>query len=250
MLVRCSLPAIYALVVGIPLFADAQAVASEPLAQVEVRGIIADVSRVPIPGAEVAAVVGSSTVRQTLTADNGSFSLSNLPAGPVSLRIRRLGYEPRTVEILIGTEALAPLDIILKTRPAELANVLIEGTERRGGLREFYEHKDQRQTFAKFLDQDDIRKRSPMYSSDLFRSVPGISIKAASYNGNTIRIRGCQPMVWVDGQRVPGAELDEVIPPDDIAGIEFYTSMAGVPAQYMERANRACGTVLVWTKKQ
>jgi outer membrane receptor for ferrienterochelin and colicin len=128
--------------------------------------------------------------------------------------------------------------------------VLIEANDRKGGLREFYEHKDQRQTFAKFLDQEEIRKRSPMYSSDLFRSVPGISIKSANYNGNTIRIRGCQPMLWVDGQRVPGAELDEVIPPDDIAGIEFYTSMAGVPAQYMERQNRACGTIMVWTKKR
>ena len=57
-------------------------------------------------------------------------------------------------------------------------------------------------------------------------------------------------MLWVDGQRVPGAELDEVVPPDDIAGIEFYTSMAGVPAQYLERQNRACGTLLVWTKKR
>lgn len=250
MFARCSLPAIFAVVLGIPLFVEAQALASAPQAQAEVRGIIADVSRVPIAGAEVSAIVGSSTVRQTLTTDNGSFSLGNLPAGAVSLRIRRLGYEPRSVELLIGTEGLAPLDIILKTRPAELADVLIEATDRRGGLREFYEHKDQRQTFAKFLDQDDIRKRSPMYSSDLFRSVPGISIKPSNYNGNTIRIRGCQPMLWVDGQRVPGAELDEVIPPDDIAGIEFYTSMAGVPAQYIERANRACGTVLVWTKKR
>ncbi len=128
--------------------------------------------------------------------------------------------------------------------------MLIEGTDRKAGLREYYEHTARRQTFAKFLDQDDIRKRSPMYSSDLFRSVPGISINPSNYNGNTIRIRGCQPMLWVDGQRVPGAELDEVIPPDDIAGIEFYTSMAGVPAQYIERANRACGTIMVWTKKR
>ena len=249
MFVRCSLPAIYALVAGIPLFVEAQALASAQ-AQSEVRGIIADVSRVPIPGAEVAAIVGNSTVRQTVTADNGSFTLANLPAGPISLRVRRLGYEPRSFDLQIGSDALEPLDIILKTRPAELADVLIEANDRRGGLREFYEHKDRRQTFAKFLDSDEIRKRSPMYSSDLFRSVPGISIKSANYNGNTIRIRGCQPMLWVDGQRVPGAELDEVIPPDDIAGIEFYTSMAGVPAQYIERQNRACGTIMVWTKKR
>jgi hypothetical protein len=250
MLVRCSLLAIRALVIGIPAFAGAQAVAPSPQAQVEVTGIIADVARAPIAGAEVAAVVAGSIIRQTQTADNGSFTLRNLPAGPISLRVRRLGYEPRTVELQLGSEALAPLDIVLKPRPEELEDVLIEVNDKKTQLREFYEHKEQRHSFAKFLDQDEIRKRAPMYSSDLFRSVPGISIKAGDYSGNTIRIRGCQPMLWVDGQRVPGAELDEVVPPDDIAGVEFYTSMAGVPAQYIERQNRACGTLLVWTKKR
>jgi len=49
---------------------------------------------------------------------------------------------------------------------------------------------------------------------------------------------------------VPGAELDEVIHPTDIAAIEFYPSSAGVPAQYLERQNRLCGLVLVWTRTQ
>jgi hypothetical protein len=55
-------------------------------------------------------------------------------------------------------------------------------------------------------------------------------------------------MVVLDGQRVPGAELDEVVHPTDIAAIEFYPSNAGVPAQYLERQNRLCGLVLVWTR--
>jgi outer membrane receptor for ferrienterochelin and colicin len=100
------------------------------------------------------------------------------------------------------------------------------------------------------MDENEIKKRGSVNTSELFRSVPGITIKAANTGGNTIRIRGCQPMVWLDGQRVPNAELDEVITPGDIAGIEFYTSTAGTPAQYMERTNRACGTVLVWTKSR
>jgi hypothetical protein len=57
-------------------------------------------------------------------------------------------------------------------------------------------------------------------------------------------------MVWIDGQRVPGAELDEVIQPVDIAAIEFYASNAGVPAQYTERENRLCGTIIVWSRTQ
>jgi hypothetical protein len=55
-------------------------------------------------------------------------------------------------------------------------------------------------------------------------------------------------MIWVDDQRVPGAELDELIVPSEIAAIEFYPSSAGIPAQYLERGNRLCGLILVWTK--
>jgi hypothetical protein len=87
-------------------------------------------------------------------------------------------------------------------------------------------------------------------ASDLFRNVPGVSVKTNPAGGNAIRIRDCQPMVMIDGQRSPGAELDELISPGDIAAVEFYPSSAGVPAQYLERGNRLCGLILVWTKNQ
>jgi hypothetical protein len=57
-------------------------------------------------------------------------------------------------------------------------------------------------------------------------------------------------MLWVDGARIPNSEVDEVIAPADIAGIEFYMSMAGTPAQYLDRSTRACGTILVWTRNR
>ncbi len=116
-------------------------------------------------------------------------------------------------------------------------------------LREFFEHKQQRGSFGHFLEQHDIRRLGPANPSELFRNMPGV-VLASSAGGNTLRIRGCQPMVWVDGQRVPGAELDEVIHPSEIAAIEFYPSNAGIPAQYLERGNRLCGSVLVWTRSQ
>lgn len=249
MLVRCSLLAIHTIAVGIPALVSAQAVAQTPPSQVEVRGTVTDLSRAPIAGAEVGAVVGNVLVKQTLTADDGSFNLGTLAAGAVSLRIRRLGFEPRVLDLQLGPDVLAPLDIVMKPRSTELEDVVIEANDR-ARLREFYEHREQRHSYAKFFDQNEIRKRGAVNTSDLFRSVPGITIKAANTGGNTIRIRGCQPMVWLDGQRVPNAELDEVISPGDIAGIEFYFSMAGTPAQYMERTNRACGTLLVWTKNR
>jgi hypothetical protein len=141
------------------------------------------------------------------------------------------------------------VEIVLTSLPAQLEEVLVNAAPS-GRLREFYDHRQQRQSFGRFLELADIRRIAPRSPSDLFRSVPGITIRAATTGGNTIRIRGCQPTVWVDGQRIPGAELDDVIQPNDIGGIEFYPSSSGIPPQYLDPSNRLCGLILVWTRSQ
>jgi len=228
--------------------ASAQVTSGRDALSRRVAGVVSDIGGVGIPSAEVAVIKSGSAVRQVLSAHNGRFFFEAVPAGPISLRVRRIGYESRTIEVQGDVESPA-LEIVLKPIPAELEEVLVSANDR-SRLREFLNNRKQRASFGKFYDQDEIRRRGPVNTSDLFRSVPGITIRSTNSGGNSIRIRGCQPMVWVDGQRVPGAELDEVASPSDIAGIEFYSSIAGTPAQYMERTNRACGTVLVWTKNR
>lgn len=212
-----------------------------------VSGIVRDDTGAPLPDVEVGVIRGEK-LQQFVTSDaDGKFLLSGFSAGIVPLRIRRLGYAIQFMEVDSRTPAATGIEIILRTVPNELDEVMVAASDTR--LRGFYERKQQKRSFAKFLEQGEIRRIGPTNSSDLFRTVPGIAIRTAS-NGNTIRIRGCQPMVWLDGQKVPGAELDEVIQPSEIGAIEFYPSNAGTPAQYLERENRLCGTVLVWTRAQ
>lgn len=214
----------------------------------ELKGIVIDISRTPIARAEIIAASGRAVLSQTTTASDGTFNLGIVPPGSVSVKIRQLGYEPKTVELQIGTERTAPLDITLTASATELKQVVINVATEVGPLDEFNQHRKQNRGSAKFFDQEEIRRRGAMYPSDLFRTVPGVTVKFGIAGGNAIRIRGCQPVVWIDGQRVPGAELDEVAAPGDIAGIEFYPSMAGTPAKYMERSERPCGTLLVWSR--
>jgi hypothetical protein len=213
----------------------------------ELKGVVIDVSRIPIARAEITAASGVNVIGHAVTANDGTFNLGSVPVGALSLKIRQLGYEAKTVELDIGAKELAPIDIILVASATELKQVVIKVNDV-SPLDEFNEHRRQNRGSAKFFDQEEIRKRGAMYPSDLFRTMPGVSVRLGLAGGNAIRIRGCQPVVWVDGQRVPNAELDEVATPGDIAGIEFYPSMAGTPAKYAERSARPCGTLLVWTK--
>ena len=213
-----------------------------------VSGVIRDVAGLPVAEVEVGIIRGERLQQFVITASDGKFLLTGVARGVVPLRIRRLGYAMQFLDVDSRLPAAAALEIVLRTVPSELEDVQIEGIKQ-GKLHEYYERKQHRGTFGRFLEQRDIRRLGATYASDLFRTVPGIVIRTAS-GGNTIRIRGCQPMVWLDGQRVPGAELDEVIQPSEIAAIEFYPSNAGIPAQYLERENRLCGLVLVWTRTQ
>lgn len=213
-----------------------------------VSGVIRDVAGLPVSEVEVGVIRGERLQQFVITASDGKFLLTGVARGVVPLRVRRLGYAMQFLDVDSRLPSAAALDIVLKAVPSELEEVTIEGIEQ-GKLHEYYARKQLRGTFGRFLEQREIRRLGPTYASDLFRTVPGIVIRTAS-GGNTMRIRGCQPMVWLDGQRVPGAELDEVIQPSEIAAIEFYPSTAGIPAQYQERTNRLCGLVLVWTRTQ
>lgn len=214
-----------------------------------ISGVIKDGAGLPVSDVEVGIIKGERLQQFFITAADGKFLLTGVARGVVPLRIRRLGYAMQFLDVDARLPSAATLEITLKSVPSELDEVMIAANEPR--LHEFYERKQQRGSFARFLEQNEIRRLGAINPSDLFRSVPGIVIRTASTGaGNTIRIRGCQPMVWLDGQRVPGAELDEVIQPSEIAAIEFYPSNAGIPAQYLERQNRLCGLVLVWTRTQ
>lgn len=98
-----------------------------------------------------------------------------------------------------------------------------------------------------FIDEQQMSAIHVQFASEALRRVPGVTIRPSGGIGNQVRIRGCAPLVWVDGQRTPGAELDEVTHGNDVAALEIYRSLSGVPAEYADR-RATCGTILAWLK--
>lgn len=249
MIARYLCTAALAAAFSVPRSLSAQAAPVAPAPVYELKGAIVDASNRPMGLVEVILIRDAAVVHTVLSGDNGRFTFGRVAAGPVMLHFRRLGYAAQTVDLVVGPGGHASVsEIVLLELPSQLADVTINTAAEDERYRAYYTRKQQRASFGRFLEHKEIRRLGPANPSDLFRTVPGITIRTANLNGNTIRIRGCQPMVWVDGQRVPGAELDEVVQPTEIGAIEFYPSSAGVPAQYMERGNRLCGLILVWTR--
>lgn len=215
-------------------------------ARTRVTGIVVDAQKAPLPGVEVTLKVNATDARVATSGDDGRFVFSDVPAGPVTLSTRRLGYAAKSIDLRVPNPDSSQVEVVLDAIPSELASVIVE--ESKQHLAEFYDRKAT-SNFAKFFDQKDIKKRNPLYVSDLLRTVAGATVSSAGA-GNQILLRGCKPMVWIDGMRAPGAELDEVARPSDIAGLEVYPSNAGLPAGYQDRNNRMCGAIIVWTRNQ
>lgn len=213
-----------------------------------VHGRVVGPSAQPLHGAEVMLLVGDEVRYAARTDTGGRFAFAQLEHRAFSLRVRRLGYQPRTTTAQSQPVGLARhVELSLAPMPTELAEVLVIGrmNETGGRLREFYQHRAQSR-FGHFFDRDEIAAKHPRHLSDLMRFVPGARLQPGRI-GSVVRVRGCRPLLWIDGVRVPGAELDEVVNVHDVEAVEVYNSFAGIPAQYVDRATN-CGAVVVWMK--
>lgn len=98
-----------------------------------------------------------------------------------------------------------------------------------------------------FFDLADVRDGQSQRLSEVIRQVPGVRLVGSSAAGSAVRLRGCRPLVWVDGVRQLGLELDESASINDIAAIEVYVSQAAVPAEFRDH-RVGCGAILLWTR--
>lgn len=212
-----------------------------------VEGIVIDEGKAPVPSAELELKRQGEQSRVARSGDDGRFSFPEVHAGPVALTVRRMGYTARTINIDVPPSGVAaPVEVELKEIPSDISSVIVESSKQH--LEQFYQHKANN-NFAKFFEMTDIQKRNPFYLSEMVSMVSGATVSSAGA-GNHILLRGCKPMVWVDGMRAPGAELDDVARPGDVAGLEVYPSNAGLAPEYQDRNNRMCGAIMVWTKNQ
>ena len=211
-------------------------------------GRVVDEQKQPLRGAEVSVVHGDSVIRYAKSDEEGAFELAPLEAGMHAIVVRHLGFKVRHLDVDVAASGpRTRLDLVLVAVPAELAEVRVEASidESKGKLREFYEHRARAQ-FGYFFGPEDLDRDKLRNTSDIVRRVPGAKLLPARF-GHRVQFRGCSPLIVIDGQRAVGAELDEISDPDDIAAIEIYPSMAGLPAQYVGYESR-CGVIVVWTR--
>lgn len=216
-----------------------------------VRGTVVDTAGEVIADADV----GSVALRRLTKSDaQGRFSLTDLPAGTLELSVRRLGYQPTTVTVMVGPPTDS-LRVVLRHHPTTLTAVELAERAMRQMLWIEDFHRRRISGLGTYVSREEIENRRAIRASDLLRNLPGI--RFVSMQGRTgvrfvssaVQRRDCIPMIWLDGQRAPGMEIDEIVV-TDIEGIELYNGPSTTPMRFSQSqgTRTSCGTIVIWSR--
>jgi TonB family protein len=216
-----------------------------------VKGVVRDSLGQAIIGTQIA-ISGSRLLVET--DDSGRFELAKVRPGMMTLRFRRLGYLPDTVELLVLAGKTIPLEITLTRLNVSLTPVVVTGRADLRGWREGFYHRKEIGA-GHFITASDIDKRNPSQMSDMFRMLPGVIIQPSrGMIRNQLRFRGrrgCAPLTVLDGTPLSAGEFDiDNISPFSVAAVEVYTGII-VPPQFTVAPGigpRTCGAVVIWSK--
>ncbi len=199
----------------------------------------------PISGAKV--LVWGTGLTAT-TDGEGKFTMDELPAGTVSVEARALGFLPTHTAVDLRSNKTAAVALSVDEQGTTLAPVSVFG-KRSAGMKDLNGFLQRRQSgFGHYITAEDIQRRATISITDALRTTPGLRVNPGRL-GYQVSVRGgCSPEVYLDGVHVyEGAEnLDQFVRPEQVAGIEVYTGVAGAPMQFQ---SNGCGAIVVWTRR-
>jgi TonB family protein len=213
-----------------------------------VRGVVRDSMGLAIIGTQIT-MSGSQLVVET--DDSGRFELAKVKPGMLSMRFRRLGYQPDTVELLVLAGKTVPVEVTLSRLMVSLTPIVITGRTDLKGWREGFYHRKKAGS-GHFFTAADIEKRKPSQMTDMFRQIPSVRINPTrGIIRNQLRFRNavCPPLTILDGAPLAAGEFDiDGLSPFSIAAFEVYTGST-VPPQFSVVTKRFCGAIVIWSKQ-
>lgn len=214
----------------------------------------------PLSDARIS-VAGS--VLQTTSDARGNYRLVNVPAGQVSLSVRRIGYRGGEQTVTLAAGGTATADFRLSASVVTLDEVIVSGTA--GDAR----RSAQAASVAE-ISVGDIAKTAPVrtFAEILQSRVPGVQVSAGSGTSGVasqIRIRGSaslslsnEPLVVIDGILVAntnpsqygvGGQASSRLSELDPKEIESIEVVKGPAASALYGADAAAGVIQIITRR-
>lgn len=212
---------------------------------------------IAVSGADVA-LLGTDV--QGVTNGDGRFQFYGAaPPGRYDVRIRRIGYVPATVHVVLEAGRPVEENVALRRPPNTLRTVVIEGHQVNvpPGFEDVYARAAR--GFGDFFTREDIERRGVTETSSLLWTLPGIRVlqdsldfarcKWSPFDGQTAKIQ-----VYLDGVKMTThvtsirdiVNVLHEIPPFTIQAMEVYRGVARIPGEFLDDA---CAVIAIWSKK-
>jgi len=223
-----------------------------------IRGVVRNRNGSLVPSASVV-VLGTETVG--VADEFGRFAFQGM-AGSRVVEARAVGYMPGRAQATVRPGAEQQVEIVMGDSVTVLDPVIVEA-EYEPYLTRMGFTQRRRTALGHFLDTADVNRTGAMRFEEVFRMVPGVSLRP---NGSSLLVelkRGegqivnprlanyCPPAYFIDGMYfpLPPVQTPSVpLVPQEVLAIEIYSNMFSAPPQY-QRRDSGCGVILVWTKR-
>jgi len=222
-----------------------------PRGTAQLKGTVRAVDGSPLNEAQVLVLGLDDGARTTAT---GAFQLDSLPGGSHTVEIRAIGFGRQRQLVNLRPGQAAEIDVRLTRVAVVLPEVTVTAPARTA---EFDQRRTSMAGAGHFMTRDDIARRNPLRTEELFRVVPGFSIEpSGGFEFRVVSTRGtgtsgrCSPEFYVDGVKIvvdPQTGGGLPVTPGEIYGIESYSGSASTPAQYQSQGG--CGAILIWTER-
>ena len=193
------------------------------------------------------------------TDDAGIMVVTALHPGPNVFTIRHLGFAPITTTLNVREHDTLKVHVVMSPAAQVLDPVDVNARATAEKPLSAFDDRRLHNAGGHFITWEDIQRRQPHETVDLFMTVLGVRvIKAPPYYDPVIESsRGvglmgasCPLRVGLDGMVFGNTKDFDVndIAPSEIYGIEVYSGAATIPAQYLAATSGgSCGLIMIWT---
>jgi hypothetical protein len=226
-----------------------------PLHAQVISGTVRDsLFRERVPGAIVVLLnVESKYLTETVSDDQGSFTVQPTSPGTYRIAVSGMGYAPTVTDLLaVESERETTVNILLGVTPIPLDSLEVVVSERKTRLDLVGFTRRQKKGFGYFIEKEEINQSRAGQVTDLLYGYPSIRIvKRGDWGHSVPLLRGCDATIVLDGMILypEGGDIsiNELLNPYSIEGIEIYPGLGGVPVEYRTDKN-LCGAILIWTR--
>jgi hypothetical protein len=208
--------------------------------------------------------------RATISDENGYFRFTELPAGPITVRVRRIGFSGTEFQLRLPPDSTVNIGVKLFPAAQVLEAVHVdagaEAAHPQLAQTGFYQRMRAGWGHMVTPEEIDKRRKSVPTASSFLQDIVGVKVShgqggggrrgqgggtGALILGKSPKGTDCMMNLIMNGQPVKlaaGETFDQFVSANELYAIEVYAHAVDIPGEYQQLLGTDfCGAVVVWT---